>query len=131
LVPRAATIAVALLLARVVLDRSSPVRLPKGSAVLLLAIGFGAFQALPLGARVAAVFSPASARLRHDLATLQPAPEAALAQRFPADNRGARATLSLYPASTRRDLTLVVLGAGLFLLGGVFFRSPLARIQLC
>ncbi len=127
----ATTFAAALLILRVLLDRSGSIRLPKGTALLLLAIGLGAFQTLPLPEGVVAFLSPAAVRLRNDLAAMQPSPDAALAKRFPSDDRSGRATLSLYPASTRRDLTLLALGAGVFVLGGVFFRSPLARIQLC
>ena len=70
-------------------------------------------------------------RLRDDLAAMQPSPDAALAERFPsADGLGA-STASLYPASTRRDLTLLALAAGMYLMGGVGFRTARTRALLC
>jgi O-antigen ligase len=131
-----ATVAAALLLVRVLLDRLGSIRLPAGSTLLLLAIACGAAQTLPLGRGAVSIFAPATARLRNELAAGPPAggslsADPAGANRFPTVDRPWRETVSLYPASTRRDLTLFTLAAGMFLLGGVFFRNARARIALC
>jgi O-antigen ligase/tetratricopeptide (TPR) repeat protein len=127
----AATLGAALVLVRILLDRSGSIRLPAGSAVLMVAICFGAVQTLPLGSVLARQLAPANMRLRDDLAAMQPSPDAALAKQFPSSAAQEATTVSFYPASTRHDLTLLALAAGMYLLGGVFFRTARARALLC
>jgi O-antigen ligase/Flp pilus assembly protein TadD len=117
--------------------------LPLALVVLLLALGLGAFQVLPLSSDVHEALSPQSARLwrellpqqsgegtsRADRGTSRAVPNRPLVSHTALENdlgvptTPRHHTLSLYPASTRRDLALLVLATSVFVLGGVLFRS--------
>ena len=125
------TFGAALVVVRLLFDRPGSIRLPAGSAVLMAALCICAAQTLPLSRVVLDYLAPANVRLRDDLAAMQPSPDAALAEQFPSTAGQGTSTVSLYPASTRRDLSLLVLAAGMYLLGGVFFRTARARVLLC
>ena len=98
--------------------------LPWVTIVPLLALGLGLLQLTPMDHRIVAVLSPNAARLHDDLATMTPAADAALERHFPTTAGEAKHALSLYPASSRRELALLALAAAIFVLGTGLFRSP-------
>lgn len=111
----AAAIALALAGARLVLAPSGP--LPWAVAPLAAGVLVGALQLVPLPSSALETLSPAAARVRSELSpTAVPA--------------GA-APLSLYPASTRRDLSLLLLALAVFTAGAIVFSSPRAGLALC
>ena len=118
-----------LLLSR--LRRRAP-RLAVPAALLPLVFGLalGAAQLIPLDPSAAAFLSPAGAELRKDFQAPASPAEASLAAQ-----RGAaapdRQPLSLYPASTRYDLSLLILAAAAFFLGAAVFHAPSAQLRLC
>ncbi len=110
----------------------APATLPVAIVPLMAAIGLGLFQLIPLSPGVLSCVSPKSAELRTQLIGEPLAAAGPLADPI----AGSAATdaanpISLYPASTRRDLALLALAAATFVLGALFFRSPVAALVLC
>lgn len=105
--------------------------LPVAVVPLICAVGLGIFQLIPLGAKVNAFLSPQGAQFSSTLLPAQPSPDGSLAEGLGIAAKAKREPLSLYPASTRRDLALLVLAIAVFLLGAGFFKTPRAQIWLC
>ena len=111
--------------------RSASATLPVALVPLIFALVLGGFQLVPLGAEANAILSPGAARLRAALLPGKDSPDASLAENLGLAAEPERQPLSLYPASTRRDLSLLVLGTAVFLLGALFFKTSRARLWLC
>lgn len=115
------------------LHLSRPLVLPAASGILLAILGLGGLQLLPLGPQIARFVSPATVGLRAEL--VSPAesppqsPQAIAAAAAPPAAVGQ--TLSLDPASTRRDLAFFSLVALMFVLGGLLFSGTVSRVGLC
>ena len=118
-----------LLLSR--LGRGAPrVAVPAAVLPLVIGLALGAAQLVPLDPNTAALLSPAGAELRKDFQTPGSGAEASLAT----ERGGAapdRQPLSLYPASTRYDLSLLILAVAAFYLGAAVFHTPSAQLRLC
>ena len=102
---------------------TEPVRpfwFPWAAVPLVGALAWGGLQQLPIPAEVQQRMSPLAAELRVG-------GEGELS----GSASGARIPLSVYPASTRRDLALLSLGVAVFALGTALFRSPQSRMLLC
>jgi tetratricopeptide (TPR) repeat protein len=113
------------------LRRGAPrVALPAAVLPLVIGLALGAAQLIPLDPGTAAFLSPAGARFREDFqAPISPAEAALAAQRGAAAPE--RQPLSLYPASTRYDLSLLILAVAAFFLGAAVFHTPAAQRGLC
>ena len=98
--------------------------LPAGLVPLAGILALGAGQLIPLGQTGVSLLSPEATALRAELIASVPEDTSGSAAGATAD------TISLYPASTRRALSLVVLAVAVFLGGAVFFRTPKARLGL-
>ena len=100
-------------------------------APLLGALLLGALQVVPVGTGVHAALSPAGARLRADL--VDPAAHEAIVAPGPQDAMPDETwrPLSLYPASTRRDLAMLVLATTAFVLGSFWFQTGSSQLWLC
>lgn len=111
--------------------RAARTALPVAVIPLVGAIGLGVFQLVPLGGDTAAFLSPAGAGLRNALLPTETSPDASVARKLGIAATAERRPLSLYPASTRRDLALFVLAVAVFMLGAAFFKTPRAQLWLC
>lgn len=118
-------------LVRLLADRSLNEALPFALVPLFCAIGLGVFQLVPLGSKVSVFLSPGGTELRSALESRESSSDAAMAANLGVAAMAERQPLSLYPASTRRDLALLVLAIGVFLLGAGLFGTPRAQIWLC
>ncbi len=118
------------LVGRLVVRRASAA-LPLAILPLLLAAGLALFQLVPLDGRAVAFLSPAAAELRGELLPSEAEPETSLTEGLGIAPPGARQTLSLYPASTRRDLALFVFATAVFTLGAAVFAAPTRQLWLC
>jgi len=112
-------------------DRSAGTVLPVVVVVLICAIGLGVFQLVPLEGKTHAFLSPKAAELRSALLAGEPSADASVAKSLGVAAAHQRQPLSLYPASTRHDLALLVLGVAVFVAGAVLFRTSRARTWLC
>lgn len=106
--------------------QGSRVIVPGATVLLLVGLALGTLQILPLPVRWVQAFAPRNAELWQaagDWLTDESAldAEAAKASAGPAVDAFGHATISLYPASTRRDLALLVAALALYLLGAYFF----------
>jgi O-antigen ligase/tetratricopeptide (TPR) repeat protein len=111
--------------------RASSTTLPAAIVPLACALVLGVLQLVPLGGAARAILSPGAAQSREALASEQSPPEADFLSRLGMDAASERQPLSLYPASTRRDLALLLLGVIVFFLGAELFRSSRAQLWLC
>jgi len=109
-------------------DRSA---LPIAIVPLIGAVGLGAFQLVPLSEPAAALLSPTGAAFHTSLLPTEGSADASLAEEVGVGSSGGRRPLSLYPASTRRDLALFVLAVAVFVMGAVFFKTPRGQLWLC
>jgi O-antigen ligase/tetratricopeptide (TPR) repeat protein len=112
-------------------DRTTAPVLPWSFVPLVAAVGLGALQLVPLDSRIHALLSPRGAELRSRLMSEGDSSEAALASRLGIPAAASQGTVSLYPASTRRDLALLTLSLVVFLLGAVLFETARAQVWLC
>jgi O-antigen ligase/tetratricopeptide (TPR) repeat protein len=114
----------------VFLDRQSSLRLPIAFIPLVLAVLLGVFQLIPLERSWQSRLTPAAVSsqdaLRGDSDELTETWRSELALEDPDSAR----PISLYPASTRHDLALLVLGINLFFLGSVLFANPRTHLWL-
>ena len=101
--------------------------IPWAVAPLAVAVAWGALHLVPLGPSSLARLSPEASRLRTELT---PATVSHDAQPSSPEARRA-APLSLYPASTRRDLALLVMALAMFVAGSLVFASPRGGVTLC
>ncbi|HEX4148768.1 MAG TPA: O-antigen ligase family protein, partial [Pirellulales bacterium] len=104
-----------------------------------MALALGGMQLVPLGQSVRNFLSPQVTKWRKMLA-----PDDALPTELPPDSRSIAVSasktatpvsdfrpLSIYPAATRRQLTLLSMAAIAFTLGARFFRHRRAQLILC
>jgi hypothetical protein len=107
-----------------------PSKIPLALIVLLLAVAWGFLQLVPLPKTVASLLSPGAPELRAQLLPVADSADAELTREFslPLD---AWQPLSLRPAATRQDLTLLVVAVAAFLLGWQLFGDPKAALWLC
>jgi len=124
-------IALACCLIKQLAGGAASTRWPVAVVPLIGAIGLGVFQLVPLDAGTTASLSPAGTELRSWLLPTQASPDAALERNVGIAAAGVRQPLSLYPASTRRDLAVLVLAVAVFILGSVLFTTPRAQLWLC
>jgi tetratricopeptide (TPR) repeat protein len=118
-----------LLLSR--LRRGAPrLAVPAALLPLIFGLALGAAQLIPLDPNTAALLSPVGAEFRQEFQGPVSPAEASLAA-----DRGAaapdRQPLSLYPASTRYELSLLILAVAAFFLGAAVFHTPSAQLRLC
>ncbi len=104
--------------------------LPVAILPLIAGLGLGAFQLLPLDSRAAALLSPTGVELRSDLEARDTAAGSSLEEHFGIEPVTSQ-PISLYPASTRHDLSLLILAAAVFYLGATLFQTPQAQLRLC
>jgi len=107
------------------------IALPPAIAPLLLAVGLGCLQLVPFGEGTMAVLSPKAAEVRRELLSVGDPSEVRLLEAVRVPAAPERFPISLYPASTRRDLSLLIAAVTVFLLGVLLFRSPAAQMPLC
>ncbi|MGD0896636.1 MAG: O-antigen ligase family protein [Thermoguttaceae bacterium] len=112
-------------------DRPATAVLPTAFVPLAAAIGLGLLQLVPLDSKSNAFLSPSGARLRATLLDTEPPADASLAEPLGVAAIAEHQPLSLYPASTRHDLAMLTLAAGVFVLGAGFFHTPGAQVWLC
>ncbi len=105
--------------------------LPLAMIPLLLAIGLGCLQLVPLGEGAQTLLSPKATELRRELLPPRHPSGTPLAETVQAPATPERFPISLDPASTRRDLLLLVSAVAVFLLGSLLFKSPAAQMLLC
>ena len=105
--------------------------LPLAIIPLLLAAGLALFQLIPLDPGIVAFLSPAAAELRGELLPTEADPESSLSQGLELAPVPPRQPLSLYPASTRRDLALLVFAIAVFTVGATAFAAPRMAPWLC
>ncbi len=111
--------------------RAGGSELPVALVPLILALGLGLFQLVPLERDAIARLSPAAAELRSALEPAEQSPDAFIGEQVGMRTAAQGQSLSLYPASTRRDLALLVLAVSVFVLGGLVFRTPRSQLWLC
>ncbi len=105
--------------------------LPMAIVPLACAVGIGILQLIPLQGRTRALLSPFGTQLREQLQSEESPSEGSLVANLGIGARAERQPISLYPASTRRDLALFGLGAAAFVLGAALFCTPQAQMWLC
>lgn len=103
---------------------------PLAAALLVVANGLALLQVTPLPGRVHQFLSPSGARLKNWLVSAPGEPKPRLADLHDQSDPK-RSTLSIYPASTRRDLASLTLGTICFFLGTRFFQSRRSQLWLC
>ena len=108
-----------------------PSTIPLTLVVLLLAVGLGFLQLVPLPTTVASLLSPGAPELRAQLLPAADSPDVELIREFGLPLVGSWRPLSLRPAATRQDLTLLVMAVAAFLLGWQLFGNPKAALWLC
>jgi len=97
------------------------------TALLLAGLGLVAFQLLPLDRSLHERLSPHGVALRKEMESSAPSTDASLAEHLGIPAIPNKRPLSLYPAATRRELTLLSMAAGMFLVGAVSFAAPRAQ----
>lgn len=105
--------------------------MPWALVPLLGGLGLGAFQLMPLDAKMLGAISPRAMELRRTLNSADTPLEQSMLQSLGLAADSTRQPLSLYPAVTRRDLALLSLTVGVFVGGAVFFRTPASQMWLC
>lgn len=98
--------------------------------ILLLALGWGAIQLVPLPQPLSEFASPEAARLRAQLLPDESSPDADLGEKLDVAIGGSSHTISLRPDSTRYDLALLALGVSAFYLAAQLFSSTKSQIWL-
>jgi O-antigen ligase/tetratricopeptide (TPR) repeat protein len=103
---------------------------------LVVAMLLGSLQLLPLSRGTMEQLSSRGARFRGELTGTEKVQSPSKDQDTLAEKFGLMAVdqvqpVSLYPASTRRNLALLVLGVAVFFLGSRLFISPQAQLGLC
>ncbi|MFV1966016.1 MAG: O-antigen ligase family protein [Pirellulaceae bacterium] len=113
--------------------RKDPAAVPVPTATLplVLAIGLGVFQLMPIPAPLLRLVTPRNAELWENLTAADVSDGAAnRALELGVPDREAVATISMYPASTRRDLAMLILATSVFLLGVTLFSSQRRPVAL-
>lgn len=113
------------------LSPSLDVSLPTALLPLCCAVGLGLFQLLPMPIEARSGLSPRGTELRQLLATEANPSDTAMVETLRLQTASLRQPLSLYPAGTRSDLAILVVGVAVFLLGATLFRTPQTQVWLC
>lgn len=100
--------------------------LPTALVPLLLFLTLGALQLVPLGGPMLATVSPEATAMRASLAGEANPSDIELVRQLELPPPRTHQPVSLYPASTRHDLAMWVLGLVVFLCGALLFRSAAA-----
>lgn len=117
------------------LERKGKPALPLALVPMLLGLGLGCLQLLPVDQPLRTFLSPQATEWRETLA-----PVAELPTELPPGSRPApiatpgqssRQPLSIAPAATRRQLALLAMAVGAFALGARFFRHQHPQLVLC
>ncbi len=98
---------------------------------LFLAVGLGVLQLIPVDRETLARVSPRAAELRSTLMSENNPSDAAIVERLGLPAIAQRQPISLYPASTRVDLALLVLAVSAFVLGATLFAGRRSSRWLC
>lgn len=110
-------------------------RIPTAFIPLGLGVLLGLLQLVPLPTSLHAGLSPKSAEIRSSLAsgaaTAGQTGESAMRDRLGLAPVAAIFPLSLYPASTRRDLVLLLFAMAVFVAGSQLIATPLAQAIFC
>ncbi len=106
-------------------------RVPRAMLPLIAALVLGCIQLLPLGPTILRAVSPHAAEIQDGPASERPAAASDLRAAVGLAGGGARQSISVYPASTRHDLAMLVLGTGAFLAGAFLFRTAASQMWLC
>ena len=123
--------ALACAVAEAFLAGSERVGVPLAVLPLLAAILLGAAQLVPLDPGLLASLSPEAAAMRATLGAPAAEAESGAPARPPATAPAEKRPISLYPASTRHNLALLLLAAGVFCCGALLFRTSAPRMWLC
>jgi len=110
--------------------RRNPARLPLAVVPLAGAVALAGVQLIPVGEFARGVFSPGGEQFRRVMLPAPSSPEQWEVRLGEAD-ASSRRPLSLYPASTRRDLGLLLFATAAFVGGAAFFAGPASQIGLC
>ncbi|HEX3655079.1 MAG TPA: O-antigen ligase family protein [Pirellulales bacterium] len=117
------------------LDRKSKQALPLALVPMLLGLGLGCLQLLPVDQPLRTFLSPQATEWRETLApAAQPPtelPPGSRAAPIATPGQSSRQPLSIDPAATRRQLALLAMAAGAFGLGARFFRQRHPQLVLC
>jgi len=127
----AMAVVVLLWLIKKVVDRTWNPTLPWAVLPLALGLAWGGLQLLPLDQSLVKKFSPAADRFRTSLLPGPESDDASLAADLKVAEPPIARPLSLYPASTRRDLAIFALGVAAFVGGAVFFTRSPPQLLLC
>lgn len=98
--------------------------------ILCCAIILGAIQLVPVNRSTRALLSPEGVALTDSLVGKPSAGEQAWVRRLGVPSEPARQPISVYPASTRHDLALLLLAVSAFFAGAVLFGSSKTYIVL-
>lgn len=124
-------VALALALLTLLLDWNR-VRIGSLTALpLVCGLGLVALQILPLSGSDLKRVSPKGAELRESLELPAPSDDALLAEQLGVPVKPDSSPVSLYPASTRRELAMLSVAVAMFLVGIVCFRDPRVQYLLC
>jgi O-antigen ligase len=117
------------------LDRKSKQALPLALVPMLLGLGLGCLQLLPVDQALRTFLSPQATEWRETLApAAEPPTELPPGSRpvpIATPGQSSRQPLSIDPAATRRQLALLAMAVGAFALGARFFRHQHSQLVLC
>lgn len=114
-------------LAQVVLGSDAYGAAALATMPLVCGLGLAGLQLVPLPGRTLEWVSPKAAELRAELEASKPSGDALLAERLAIPPNPDRHPVSLYPAATRRELALLAMAIGMFVIGAVCFSAPRAQ----
>ncbi|MDA7980969.1 MAG: O-antigen ligase family protein, partial [Pirellulales bacterium] len=110
-------------------------RLPSAVACLALAIGLAGLQLIALPGSIGSTIAPRNTKLWSTLGEddfgQSTTSDVALDDELSLSNSEGHHPISLFPASTRRDLSLLILATSVFVAGVLFFRASVAQMALC
>ncbi len=105
-------------------------RVPWALVPLLLALGLGAMQLVPLEGPALARLSPKAVTLRSTLASETNPSDAAIVDGVEMAKAQLREPITLYPAATRRDLAMLISVVAAFALGAAMFHQSRSFVWL-
>jgi tetratricopeptide (TPR) repeat protein len=109
---------------------ASRLAIPTALLPLLLGLALGAVQLIPLDSQTLGLLSPMGSELREDFQRPGSSADASLAEEHGAAAPDSQ-PLTLYPASTRHDLSVLTLAVSAFFLGATLFHAPRTQLWLC
>ncbi len=116
--------ALAIAVIDVIVSRSRPIRFPLVLWPLVIALLVGVVQLVPVSRSVRALLSPSAVALTDSLAGRPESKDESWVTKLGIAPPPARQPVSLYPASSRHDLALLLMAVGVFFVGFVLFRQP-------